>query len=215
MTKIEIKKNRNRKKLLKAGYDLFSVQGVEATTVSSITHRAGMSKGSFYLYFKDKDDLRDKLVVMKSSEIIKDAVEELLLNHNIDKMDFADKLLFVIDFMLTKLSEDHNELRFISKNLSWGLAYKTDDKNSTTMEGFIQSLISKAEINLEHGKMLLYTIIEMVNSTCYSMLLDNKPVPFDEYKPFLYKMIRVMVNNEIMDTKELPDEQSSDPAPAV
>ncbi|MGN0709330.1 MAG: TetR/AcrR family transcriptional regulator, partial [Anaerovoracaceae bacterium] len=185
MTKIEMKKNRNRNRLLKAGYDLFSVQGVDQTTVSSISHRAGLSKGSFYLYFKDKDDLRDKLVIIKSSEIINEAVQELLLNHNIDKMDFADKLLFVIDYILTKLSQDHDELRFISKNLSWGLAGQADDSDSMTMEEFIRSLVSEAKIGLEHGKMLLYTIIEMVNSTCYSMLLEDKPMPFSEYKPFL------------------------------
>jgi AcrR family transcriptional regulator len=212
MTKIEMKKNRNRNRLLKAGYDLFSVQGVDQTTVSSISHRAGLSKGSFYLYFKDKDDLRDKLVIMKSSEIINEAVQELLLNHNIDKMDFADKLLFVIDYILTKLSQDHDELRFISKNLSWGLAGQADDSDSMTMEEFIRSLVSEAKIGLEHGKMLLYTIIEMVNSTCYSMLLEDKPMPFSEYKPFLYKMIRVMVNNEIEDSKE---NDPADPVPAV
>jgi AcrR family transcriptional regulator len=212
MTKIEMKKNRNRNRLLKAGYDLFSVQGVDQTTVSSISHRAGLSKGSFYLYFKDKDDLRDKLVIMKSSEIINEAVQELLLNHNIDKMDFADKLLFVIDYILTKLSQDHDELRFISKNLSWGLAGQADDSDSMTMEEFIRSLVSEAKIGLEHGKMLLYTIIEMVNSTCYSMLLEDRPMPFSEYKPFLYKMIRVMVNNEIEDSKE---NDPADPVPAV
>ncbi|MDD6155367.1 MAG: TetR/AcrR family transcriptional regulator [Eubacteriales bacterium] len=209
MTKIELKKSRNRKKLLKAGYDLFSVNGVEATTISSISRRAGVSKGSFYLYFKDKYELRDDLVIIKSNSIINDAIEELELNHNRDNMSFSDKLIFVIDYILKKLSDDHDELRFISKNLSLGLLsdeaverMKKNGEETIDMEGFLESLYEKTHIKLKNALLLFYTILEMVNSTCYSMILENKPIPFSEYKDFLYDNIRLMADNAVKKGQE-------------
>jgi AcrR family transcriptional regulator len=52
-------KNRRRRtrQLLEAGVALFLEQGIEGTRIDEITGRAGVAKGSFYRYFKDKRDL--------------------------------------------------------------------------------------------------------------------------------------------------------------
>ena len=46
-----------RAELLAAGRALFLVKGIAATSLDDITHRAGVSKGLFYLYFPSKEDL--------------------------------------------------------------------------------------------------------------------------------------------------------------
>lgn len=46
-----------RELLLDAGEELFRDKGVAATTVAEITERAGVAKGTFYLYFPTKDHL--------------------------------------------------------------------------------------------------------------------------------------------------------------
>jgi AcrR family transcriptional regulator len=50
-----------REELLAAAEQLFLAHGVEATTVDQITRAAGVAKGTFYLYFKSKDDVRTGL----------------------------------------------------------------------------------------------------------------------------------------------------------
>ncbi|MFW6051741.1 MAG: TetR/AcrR family transcriptional regulator [Myxococcota bacterium] len=59
------KRDRNRKErteaLLAAGLGLFLDRGLEAVTVDDIARAAGMAKGNFYRYFRDKDDLVDAL----------------------------------------------------------------------------------------------------------------------------------------------------------
>jgi AcrR family transcriptional regulator len=59
------KRDRNRKQrteaLLRASLGLFLERGLEAVTVDDIAREAGMAKGNFYRYFKDKDDLVDAL----------------------------------------------------------------------------------------------------------------------------------------------------------
>lgn len=59
------KRDRNRRQrteaLLQAALALFLERGLEAVTVDDIAREAGMAKGNFYRYFKDKDDLVDAL----------------------------------------------------------------------------------------------------------------------------------------------------------
>ena len=46
-----------RADLLAAGQTLFLDKGIAATSLEDITHRAGVSKGLFYLYFHSKENL--------------------------------------------------------------------------------------------------------------------------------------------------------------
>ena len=47
------------------------------TSISDIVNEAGVAKGTFYLYFKDKYDLRDKLIAFKASQLFDDAHKAL------------------------------------------------------------------------------------------------------------------------------------------
>lgn len=59
---VEEKKREKRNRLLKAGTGLFSERGFGATTVNDITQRAGVAKGTFYLYFQDKRQLLTEIL---------------------------------------------------------------------------------------------------------------------------------------------------------
>ena len=58
---ITAKKELKEKELYIAGYELFLKKGIEKTSIGEIVERAGVAKGTFYLYFKDKYDLLNKL----------------------------------------------------------------------------------------------------------------------------------------------------------
>ena len=64
--------------LLDAAYKLFTTQGVNKTSVSEISKESGIAKGTFYLYFKDKYDIRNKLISHESSKLFTAAKIELL-----------------------------------------------------------------------------------------------------------------------------------------
>jgi AcrR family transcriptional regulator len=53
----EAKKEDKRARLIEAAWALFSEQGVAATTTAEISARAGIAKGTLFLYASDKDDL--------------------------------------------------------------------------------------------------------------------------------------------------------------
>lgn len=56
MTRTKPREQR-RAELLAAGRELFLANGIATTSLDDITHRAGVSKGLFYLYFRSKEDL--------------------------------------------------------------------------------------------------------------------------------------------------------------
>jgi len=53
--------SKTREKLIRAAVELFAKKGFEKTTVDEIVAKAGVAKGTFYLYFKSKDDLIKEL----------------------------------------------------------------------------------------------------------------------------------------------------------
>ena len=65
MGKAETTKQKKRESLLNTAFDLFTTKGINNTSIADIVEAAGVAKGTFYLYFKDKYDINSKLLVHK------------------------------------------------------------------------------------------------------------------------------------------------------
>ena len=59
MGKLELNKKRKKSALYNTAFELFTTKGLAKTTISDIVENAGVAKGTFYLYFKDKYDIRN------------------------------------------------------------------------------------------------------------------------------------------------------------
>jgi len=77
MGKLEANKQQKLTSLLNAAFNLFTTQGVTKTSIAEISQKAGIAKGTFYLYFKDKYDIRNRLISHESSKLFKNAVADL------------------------------------------------------------------------------------------------------------------------------------------
>jgi coenzyme F420-reducing hydrogenase beta subunit len=66
------KKTLKERALLNSAYDLFVKKGINKTVISEITENAGVAKGTFYLYFTDKQDISKKLKIRLSKKIVKE-----------------------------------------------------------------------------------------------------------------------------------------------
>src|SRR5262245_66489899 len=51
-----------RQAILDAGLAVFAAQGFAATKLDDVAEKAGVAKGTIYLYFKDKQDLFEQIV---------------------------------------------------------------------------------------------------------------------------------------------------------
>ena len=74
MGKVDDNKRKKKEKLLKSAYQLFTTQGFNNTSISDIVSHANVAKGTFYLYFKDKFELKDQLIQFKTYELIIEAI---------------------------------------------------------------------------------------------------------------------------------------------
>ena len=196
-SKLVEKKEEKKQKLLESSFKLFTKKGIKNTSVEEITNEAGTAKGTFYLYFKDKYEVQDQLIIRKSKQLFNDAVKRLS-KENIT--DFLDSLIFVIDYVIDQLNKNKLLLKFISKNLSWGVynekVTKMVDDNALGVHELFMKGIHDNKIKLKNPDVTLYMIIELVSSTCFNSIINKDPLPIDLYKPYLYNVIRKMVKED-------------------
>lgn len=194
INKIETNKKEKKKRLLLSAYRLFSKKGINNTSIQDIVNDAGVAKGTFYLYFKDKDQIRNILISRESRRIFLNAQKALEEN---DIRGFEDAIIFMINHILMELKKNRSILAFIEKNLSWGIfsdyvqnAFADDELH--IKNDFIQ-LAKKNHYQFKDPEVVMYIIIDMVGSTCYSSIINNKPLPIDQYKPYLFDAVRAIL----------------------
>ena len=185
------------KRLLETAFSLFTSKGVKDTSIQEIVDGADVAKGTFYLYFKDKYEIRDILIAKKSQRLFNDALKSLRKQ---DISDLTDQIIFIINHVINALKRNPLLLKFISKNLSWGIYNQTINKiyveNETEEDGLYQLFlkgIEKNKIKLKNPDVTLYMIIELVSSSCFNSILYKEPLPIEEYKPYLFDCIRKLM----------------------
>lgn len=186
--RLDEKKKKKREDLLNATYELFTSKGVFDTSISDIVKKANMAKGTFYLYFKDKYDIRDRLITHKADRLFEIAYEEL------EKSEYdtlEDCILFIVDNIVNQLSKNQSLMKFISKNLSWSLFSNVrigQLDNKSCMDIF-DGIIEDSGRNFRNIDTMIFMIVELVNSTCYNAILYASPVSLEQLKPDLHKCI--------------------------
>lgn len=196
LSKIEEKKQEKENKLLTSAYKMFTEKGINTTSIQDIVDDARVAKGTFYLYFKDKYDLQNKLIIRKSQQLFKEALDNL--NKNLI-INFEDQLIFVIDYIINIVSNDKTLINFIEKDLSLGIYSEVNeiinDNKTGIKEIFIKGL-RKHNIKLKNPDVTLFMIIELTSSTIFTSITKNKPLKIEEYKPYLYSAIRRIIKEK-------------------
>lgn len=198
MGKVDSNKKQKENSLLKTAFESFTTKGFSKTSISDIVNKAGVAKGTFYLYFKDKYDIRNKLISHKSSQLFRNATDKLEKNDK--SLDFEEKIIFIIDDIINQLNENQSLLTFISKNLSWGIFKSAltsptldDDVNFSDV---YNSMLSEAPYEFKNPEIMLFMIVELVSSTCYSAILYGEPCNISKLKPYIFETVRLIINQQ-------------------
>ena len=196
-------KEEKENRLLNTAFRLFTEKGIKETSIQEIVDNASVAKGTFYLYFRDKYEIRDILIVQKSQKLFEDSLKSLRKNYI---SDFSDSIIYIINYVIDELTKNPLLLKFISKNLSWGVYNKAvlniydktgnDINNELTLHDLFINGIKENNIKLSNPDVTLFMIIELVGSTCFNSILYKEPLPIEEYKPYLYKTIRNLIKSE-------------------
>ena len=192
-------KDNKEERLLDEGFKLFTTKGLKNTSIQDIVNKANVAKGTFYLYFKDKYELHDILIMKKSKKLFNDALNSL----NKSKVtDFVEQIIYIVDYVIDELVKDPILIQFIAKDLAWGVFNKTIlelySREEAEENGLVSLFLTGVEennIKLDNPQVSLFMIIELVSSTCFTSILYSEPLPIKEYKPFLHKEIKKILQN--------------------
>lgn len=97
------KDNENTSKesrVLETAFELFTNKGIKNTSIQEIVDNAEVGKWTFYLYFKDKYEIRDVLIVKKSRKLFNDAIKALR------KTNISEQIIYIIDYVINELQKN-------------------------------------------------------------------------------------------------------------
>ncbi|MCR5214407.1 MAG: TetR/AcrR family transcriptional regulator [Eubacterium sp.] len=162
-------RERVRVMLLESGYDLIKRYGLKKTSISDIAKAAGIATGTFYNFFKTKEEFIYEIVLYKRSQS-KEVLSTLTKDGKMNKEAFKE-------YLTNLYNSDNNIFQYLNENeiaqlkARWPEDYwKNSNNDHTTIEHMLDILenhnpecdwkilgnMFKALALIGHGKDQLY-----------------------------------------------------------
>ncbi|MGN0463906.1 MAG: TetR/AcrR family transcriptional regulator [Acutalibacteraceae bacterium] len=185
------KKLAKKIKLIDAAYDLFTSKGVNITPIDDVVKLAGVAKGTFYLYFKDKYDLLDQIIISRSEAMVFDALNLLEKESENREMQPAEKLIFFTDNIMDMLNENEEFVSLIQKNLPAFQSLAVVGENSKLLDGSkkLIEIFTDGGFSEIDAQKYLYLLTTMVVSAGCNSILNPVSLSIDEIKPNIHYII--------------------------
>ncbi|WP_311370513.1 TetR/AcrR family transcriptional regulator [Anaerococcus hydrogenalis] len=182
-------------KIMDSAIKIFKEKGADKTSIRDIMTEAGFGLGTFYLYYTDKKDLKEKMVLNISTEIILKAEKVCV------QKDPIERYISFVDYIIDYLIAHPFELDLLSKNITWTLYTKIEnDYGLSQADSTLKFILNKyenlfLESHTESQKLYILSLtLEIMMSTCKSAVLKDSVLSIDEMKPVLFAIIRKIFN---------------------
>lgn len=184
------KRKEKENKISEAAMSSFREKGIEVTSIRDIMSRTDLGLGTFYLYFRDKKDLEQRIVLDIMTELFYEAESTCV------DSDPKKRYISFINYIIDHLVADPLELQLFSNNLNWALYAKieNDDRYKET-DNSLQFILNKYsslfndKLSESERLFILSLTIQIVLSTCESALMPDSVLSIEEMKPALYKIV--------------------------
>lgn len=188
---ISEKMKMKRNNLLKAARYLFMENGVSNTSIDAIVKHANVAKGTFYLYFHDKEDILNEIVYEINRAIL---LKAFSVAKKLKEGDFITKFIFMIDNIINHFADNPEELKLVKKNFSWPVMKEkisaAEDDTELAEALSVMEREYAMETNTEEARTTIFATVEMCGSLCYTCIINKQPTDMETMKPTLYMMIR-------------------------
>ena len=141
-------KTNTRDEIIRKGAALIHAQGFNATGLQQILQTVGIPKGSFYFYFKSKEDFGLEIINYFGS-MISEVLANYLGDKKIPPIERVEKLF---EFFETVYQNNGYTLGCPIGNLSLELA-DTNEHLRAHLDGVIESLIAQIESCLQEAQL--------------------------------------------------------------
>ena len=149
-------------RLLKAAYDLIRERGFPELRVDEITDRAGLSVGTFYLYFEGKDDLFTRLVI-EHTAALRARCQQAAAGSGSVLERLTRSLVAYIDFVL------ENERGFLYFRNSGSVRTTVGNLSSWAFEQHAQDLRPLLEEGMKRGELEMQDPVLLTQSILGAM----------------------------------------------
>ena len=194
MGKAEENKQEKKRNLIDAASDLFVTKGFPGTSIDDIARRAGVGKGTFYLYFKDKYDILNRVALNVSGRMLWDAYQRMREHPG---PCLADNLIAIVDDLIDRFSKSPHLLRLVQRNFSWALVKEQLDGGAQNqLAQLLDECCAAPEMagrSREQVFQQLFLVIELSTSIAHTSILYGQPDGIAAMKPVLYQAIRKLL----------------------
>lgn len=179
------KKLEKKQKILETAYNLFMTKSVAATAVDDIVKSAGIARGTFYLYFKDKSDLLEQIILFKSTESMKQLLIAAKAETEEKELDIYEASRLFIEIYIDFLVKHKDVLAVVNKNISSCLRMYPSfyDKDAELLFSGIVEKFTAEGFSFEKVHRIIYIVVDMVGSVCSDAILYSKPFALEDIRP--------------------------------
>lgn len=192
---LDEKKKDNKLQIIQSAVKMFEKKGVEKTTIRDIMSNTDLGLGTFYSYFKDKEDLKEQIVLSKVVDLVLEAEKKCTQEDHVERfISFTD---FIIDYYIAHPFE----FELVASNLNWALYAKVENEEKfaeadTTLKYILNkySQLFSKEYSDSQKLYILSLTIETVISTCKLAIRKDSILSIDEMKSVLVEVIKQILN---------------------
>ncbi len=191
------KKLEKKMKILDTAYSLFRSSSVSATAIDDIVKAAGIARGTFYLYFKDKSDLLEEIILYKSTEYMREVLKKAVSDFTDDSSDFLGFVRSFLNHYIDFLIENKEILPIMSKNISSCLRNLPEFYDSEIAEIYTALIREMMKLGYtERGAQITaYIVIDMTGSISSDAIMLGKPFPIEEIRSTVIESALTLIEN--------------------
>ncbi|MBA4495061.1 TetR/AcrR family transcriptional regulator [Paenactinomyces guangxiensis] len=90
-----------RKRLLETGKNMFSTYGLKKTSIGDLTKSVGIAQGTFYLFFKSKEELYFEILEIEEERVRKSLLSEHFISEELTRARFKQFLKQAVSIVET------------------------------------------------------------------------------------------------------------------
>ena len=199
MDTAKTKKIEKKKKIIETAYQLFKSAGISATAVDDVVKSAGIARGTFYLYFKDKSDLLEQLVFYKSTETMKELLRQTVSELTDADADFLSQVRRFVELMIRFYADHRDVMMVLNKNMTSFLRSFPnlfDEEAQAMYDALIQKFIAYGYTE-EKAHKIIYIVVEMLNSVCADAILYGEPFSLEALREPLSASAVLLIENGV------------------
>lgn len=191
------KKLEKKMKIIDTAFSLFRQYSVNETAIDDIVKAAGIARGTFYLYFKDKSDLLEQIILYKSTDYMKTVLQNAFSESEMTDMDFYEKVRFFLNCFIDFLIENKEVLPVMQKNISSCIKNIPEFFDSEISELYNSLISQMVELGYtpENAHITAFIVIDMTGSVCSDAILHYKPYPIEKIRNFVIESAVSIIKN--------------------